>query len=256
MSLEKKKIADNFSASAHDYDKYSRVQVLVARKLADLLGDRGARKILDLGCGTGGYTGLLREKFEDAEISGVDISREMVDQARKKFKDGNIKFIQSDICEFEPGQKFDLITSNACLQWVDDLGKLLAKYKRFLSSEGRIVFSIFGKGTYLELAQCFSEVYGRDVEISSSRFFSKQELYKLLSNLFDEYRIEEMISFENFSSLRELLKMIKLTGTRGMGLDRPLGKEKLIKTEEAFKRNYGCVRGSYQIFFVTAEVNR
>ena len=64
----------------------------------------GAKKILELGCGTGSYTKLLLEKGYD--VTSIDISEKMLNIARKKVPYG--KFIQGDIKDFKLNEKFDV----------------------------------------------------------------------------------------------------------------------------------------------------
>src|ERR1700674_2282944 len=57
--------------------------------------DQRIKTILDLGCGTGRFTGALRTRFE-AEVIGIDPSKKMLAQARSKDPDRRIRY--------EPGQ--------------------------------------------------------------------------------------------------------------------------------------------------------
>ncbi|WP_373086891.1 methyltransferase domain-containing protein [Sneathiella sp.] len=72
--------------------------------------------IYDLGCGTGNVTSLLSQHWNEAIITGIDNSREMLDKARKDHP--SIEWKQDDISNFEPTSKGNLIFSNAALQWL------------------------------------------------------------------------------------------------------------------------------------------
>jgi len=75
-------------------------------------------RVIDLGCGPGNSTAVLQQKWPEAEIYGLDSSAEMITQARAA--DDSIHWILSDIKDWNPDQPFDLIFSNAALQWVPD----------------------------------------------------------------------------------------------------------------------------------------
>ncbi len=76
------------------------------------------RKILDLGCGPANSTRVLHDRWPDAEITGLDSSEEMIERARRDMPDAN--FVRADIVEWaeSEGARFDLVFSNAALQWV------------------------------------------------------------------------------------------------------------------------------------------
>lgn len=69
------------------------------------------RSILDLGCGTGGHTLILAER--GYEVTGIDLSQEMLEISRRKGKERklNVEFSQGDIRNIELNQKFDAVIS-------------------------------------------------------------------------------------------------------------------------------------------------
>ena len=83
------------------------------------------RRAIDLGCGPGNSTALLRERWPDAEIAGLDSSPDMLAAARRDYP--GIDFIAGDIAEWAPAEPCDLVFSNAALQWVGDHARLLPR---------------------------------------------------------------------------------------------------------------------------------
>jgi trans-aconitate 2-methyltransferase len=73
---------------------------------------------VDIGCGPGNSTELLRDQFPDAAISGIDSSANMIDAARKRMP--GVSFEVDDIATWKNQGPFDVILSNAALQWVPD----------------------------------------------------------------------------------------------------------------------------------------
>jgi trans-aconitate 2-methyltransferase len=87
---------------------------LVAR-----VGAGAPATVVDLGCGPGNLTSLLRERWPDADISGLDSSREMIEQARSA--EPSITFEVADLRGWAAaGDPVDVLVSNATLQWVPD----------------------------------------------------------------------------------------------------------------------------------------
>ena len=92
------------------------------------------RRIVDLGCGPGNSTGLLRERWPDAEITGLDSSADMLEAARRDH--AGIDFVVGDIAEWTPDDGYDLVFSNAALQWVSDHERLLPRLIKAVAPEG------------------------------------------------------------------------------------------------------------------------
>jgi trans-aconitate 2-methyltransferase len=81
--------------------------------------------VVDLGCGTGNVTRILRNRWPRAGITGVDGSPQMLDEARKMQAD--IAWEQFDLAHWRPSTKFDLVFSNAALHWLDDHAALFKR---------------------------------------------------------------------------------------------------------------------------------
>ncbi|HEX6101884.1 MAG TPA: methyltransferase domain-containing protein, partial [Alphaproteobacteria bacterium] len=77
-----------------------------------------AGRIVDLGCGTGEITLALKARWPQAEVMGLDSSAAMLEKARG-LGGGEVSWLQADIADWSPARPFDLIFSNAALQWLD-----------------------------------------------------------------------------------------------------------------------------------------
>lgn len=245
------RVEDNFSRHANLYDKYALIQCLAAEELIKRSPDGKIRNILDIGCGTGNYTLLLREKFRNADIRAIDFSADMVDVAREKPGNSGVEFIIADAEDAGLSGRFDLITSNAAFQWFNDLGQALEKYKNALAEEGSILFSTFGPWTFHELSLSVKEALGSGIHISSDGFPGEKELTLAMKSNFKKIAVEETVIKKKYGSLEELLRHIKYTGARGRGIDGvPLWTRTMLdRIEEAYISNFGQIEASYQIFY-------
>ncbi|MEO6471241.1 MAG: methyltransferase domain-containing protein, partial [Aeromicrobium sp.] len=101
-----------------DPDRYLKFADERGRPFADLIqrvsGDPST--IVDLGCGPGQLTGILRERWPSAKILGVDSSSEMIDQANAGNTDAAVRYELGDVADWTG--RADLIVSNAMFQWV------------------------------------------------------------------------------------------------------------------------------------------
>lgn len=246
----KERIQINFSRHARNYDKYARVQKRTAEMLVEKCDVREFKDILDIGCGTGTYTILLKKCFPDARITAVDISKEMIDVAEKKLQDDQIQFITKDAERLEFNRKFDLITSNASLQWFEKFEEALSLYKELLLSGGVISFSIFGPRTFYELNEVVSKLSNGKRFIQASSFIEGQKIGRIMEDHFNNVEIEEETIVERYCSLIELLNTIKYTGTRGGGALEHLWTPGIIRRlEEIYRSEYSDIIATYQIFF-------
>ncbi len=93
------KMADFFAARVNMYDEHMINDVEGCREGYQLIADfvpEKAKKLLDLGCGTGlELVGILK-KLPDLQITGIDLCGEMLSELSKKFKEKKIKLICSD----------------------------------------------------------------------------------------------------------------------------------------------------------------
>jgi trans-aconitate 2-methyltransferase len=94
-----------------------------ARELLARVPLASARHVVDLGCGPGNSTALLRERWPDARLTGVDSSAEMLRRAQRDLP--GVDWINADAGSFTSSQPLDVLFSNALLQWLPDHARLL-----------------------------------------------------------------------------------------------------------------------------------
>lgn len=74
------------------------------------------QRIIDLGCGPGNSTEMLRQRWSKADITGLDSSPEMIAAASKAHPEA--KWVLADAARWTADAPFDIVFSNAALQWV------------------------------------------------------------------------------------------------------------------------------------------
>ncbi len=116
--------------------------------LVELLAPNRGEKILDLGCGTGD----LAKKLDDygVDVTGIDISENMVIQAKRKYP--GIEFFVQDATKLEYNSEFDAVLSNATLHWVKPPDQALRSIYRSLKKGGRFAAEFGGKGNVQTIA--------------------------------------------------------------------------------------------------------
>lgn len=123
-----------------------------ARPFLDLLAripelpTRPAR-IADLGCGPGNVTALLADRWPEARITGFDLSTDMLHRATEEHAGptaggGRLEFRPADIGTWLPEEPYDLIVSNAALQWVPSHPGSFGAWVNGLRPGGTFAFQI------------------------------------------------------------------------------------------------------------------
>ena len=82
-------------------------------------------KLLDIGCGSGGFAELLTMSFPSIQYFGLDIEKGNIDlcMSNKNIADSH-KFICEDFHNYENNQHFDIVISYSTLQLIDDSEKV------------------------------------------------------------------------------------------------------------------------------------
>lgn len=122
------------------YLKFANKRTRPALDLATQIGVESPKRIIDLGCGTGTSTTVLASKWPDAEITGQDSSAEMLEKARTE--NPELKWEQSDLHNWTPDGNYDVIFSNATLQWVNPVEPLLTSCMESLNPGGAFAFQV------------------------------------------------------------------------------------------------------------------
>lgn len=111
--------------NARQYLKFEDERTRPARDLLAQVPLVDVGRAIDLGCGPGNSTELLVQRYPNAVVSGVDSSKDMLGQARKRLP--RCEFVEGDLTNWVPNEPVDLVFANAAYQWVPE--HLKAMYK-------------------------------------------------------------------------------------------------------------------------------
>lgn len=107
--------------------------------LLSVIKKKDPKSILEVGCGFGRNIKFLIEKgVLSATITGVDISSEMINLAREYIKNKKVKLYASNLTDFKPTTKFDLVFTHGALMHIpedkieDAINKLINLSKKHL----------------------------------------------------------------------------------------------------------------------------
>ena len=144
-------------------------------------------KILDLGCSTGSQLNQINKiNPHKTQYTGLDISKEMINYAKKRYKKKNIKFINESVKDFK-FEKYDLILSIYTIQFIE------TRYRQLIFN--KIYKNLNWGGGFL----IFEKIRGSD-----ARF---QDIYNSLYNEFKIYN--GFLPEEIFNKTRSLFGVLE-----------------------------------------------
>jgi malonyl-CoA O-methyltransferase len=222
-----------------------------------------ARDILELGCGTGRLTTLLRRAFPEARITAVDIAAGMIEEASAKpvGSDPRVQLVLDDVERMEvASDAYDVVVSNATVQWLESPGETLSGLRRTLRPGGSMLHTTFGPRTFAELQAAFAAAErARGLEPAlhglalSSGSIWEQQLHA--AGLVD-VRCSSTLRQVEYADCRALLEAIKRTGaSAGPPLDGRRARllpEVIRRYDVAFRSARG-VYASYELLTLSAK---
>jgi len=200
----KKRVGELFLKSFKDqYASEAKVQKQTAKRLVEELSKIQSQfeRVLELGCGSGILTNEIFSKLEIEKLFLNDLSDicELIDV--------DAEFIIGDAETVNYPDKLDLITSNAVIQWFENLSQHFTKVAESLTEGGIVAFTTFGPKNMIELRKTLN--VGLD-------YHSKEEITELLSERF-EILLEEEFEYKSlFPSAKDVLKHVQKTGVNGV----------------------------------------
>ncbi|HLY20029.1 MAG TPA: methyltransferase domain-containing protein [Bryobacteraceae bacterium] len=129
----------------NQYLKFAEERTQPCRDLAARIQVSDPRRVIDLGCGPGNSTAVLRERWPDAEFTGLDSSAEMIARARHECPAH--RWIAGDISAWAAAAGdglFDVVFSNAALQWVEDHARVYPRLLEHVAPGGALAIQIPG----------------------------------------------------------------------------------------------------------------
>jgi len=168
--------------------------------------------ILDIGSASGAGLAYLKDFFSTDSAVGIDLSLDMIKQARRLHQGEGLRFYCESATDFSHSCTYDLIFSNATFHWVADLNALFNRIKEHMHDESQLLFSVFLPGTYAELSKVLKQLLGPDFHIVSDSFRPLDAYTDALSDTFTVKHVDTQTFHSEHSSLQDLLLNIKQTG--------------------------------------------
>ena len=247
--LNPRAVRRTFDRVASLYDRHAALEQEVASRLLDRLEFHRLtpRRIIDLGCGTGQASAVLKDRFRKAEIIGLDSSHAMLAQLRRRsgmFR--RLKAVCADMSALPlADQSSELLFSNLAMQWCPDPASLLAEFRRVLTPGGMLLFSSLGPGSLRELTVAWAEADGTIQNVEFADILQVGDA--LLAAGFQEPVMDAERITVSYPDIDSLVRELEATGTSGF----LQGQNSLTEAENYLEKAYEPFRvdGRYPVTY-------
>lgn len=242
------------------YLKFREQRTQPALDLAARLKRSSPKTIADIGCGPGNSTSVLKSAFPNADIVGIDSSPNMIEKAKSEHPDISFRICDAYLLE----GKYDLLFSNACLQWIPDHYKLIPALMEKLNENGVLAVQIpmNGDEPLFKLIKEIAEEpkWGLDkVSLQTNETLAPTEYFNILASCSKSFDIWETKYYHNLPDCKAMAEWVKGTRLRPYleHLTEEQGAEFENETAERSKELYpvmnnGEVVLGFRRFFFTA----
>ena len=199
--------------------------------LMGLVGDLSGKRVVDLACGEGFYTRLVRQQGA-AEIVGVDLSKGMIELAREQEAEQRlgIEYVIGDVRELELKGEYDLAVAAYLLNYARDKGELGAMcdvIARCLRPEGRFVTVNSSPALDYPTAPSYRKYGFETLVLGEFRegvpitwtFFLEDAAFEIENYFLDVSVHEEMLQSAGFREIRWHRPRLSPEGEATHGLD-------------------------------------
>lgn len=212
-------------------------------------------RILDIGCGPGSSTSELKNKFSAADITGMDFSSGMIRRAEAECP--GVKFIVGDASEdISRLGKFDLVFSNAALQWMPRHGVLLKRYFDMLEPGGALAVQVpeFDTtqasrviGSVASMPEYIGFFAGFD---TGMRSYPTEYYYDLLSGITPSAQLWKTCYYHEMQSPNQIMEFMRSTVLKPYveRLPKEFQPYFLMKVGEGIEKNYPARKNGKVLF--------
>ena len=241
----------DFSQISKKYENDSIVQKSASHDLLELLDIQRNDNVLDLGCGTGHLSRLIKEKT-DGDVIGIDPAEGMVRQAEEKYGDEGISFYHLPAENLAYKDQFEVIFCNSVFQWFEKPAKVLKNCHDALKYNGRMAIQAPAKERYcphfIEAIEAVkTDAQTRDIfaGFTSPWFFlnSAKEYQELFERAGFEVRKSEIVGVSTCHTVDDVCKIFESGAAAGYLNQKFNAKRLTAGYLEAFKK---IVRNTFQ----------
>jgi len=246
-----------FARAAASYEAHAVLQHEVERRLLERLDylDTAPARVLDLGSGPGHAAQAMRLRWKGAQVIALDAALPMLARVKPNWL-RPIARVNADARALPLADaSVDVLFSNLCIQWIDDLPALFDEFRRVLRPRGYLALSTFGPDTLHELRSAWAET-DRAPHVSQFADIARIGDALMHAGFRDPVLDSEhfTLTYNDAPTLMRELKAIGATNAdsaRARGLTGRARYRRVVEAYEAF-RDKGLLPATYEVIYAHA----
>ncbi len=183
--------------------------------LANRVRNCRAETVVDIGCGPGNSTAVLKEVFPHAKILGIDNSAHMISKAKERHNE-----LAFQLCRAEDLTGcYDLLFSNACLQWIPNHAALIPYLMGKLTDDGVLAVQIpmnLDEPLFRMIREVAAEPGWNfeNVCFETNDTLSTEAYFDILSSCSASFELWETVYYHAMPSHEHLIEWVRSTRLR------------------------------------------
>lgn len=225
-----------------------------------------AQHVLDAGCGAGHGIDPLRSRYPNMDYTGVDHSPALLKFAHERYAKKPslwerlrnqprqpVTFVEADMADtgLEPESQ-DLIWSNMALHWHPEPQRVFNEWRRLLRTNGMILFSTLGPGSFSELRQAIVAASSQTQTLSFVDMHDYGD--QLLQNGFTDPVMDQETLTLTYKTAEQLLDEVSVLGgnahtQRRSGLTTKAWRNRLLEALNAQRHMDGTLHLTLEVAY-------
>lgn len=205
--------------NSEQYLKFKKERTQPSVDLVNRIDLENPKRIIDIGCGPGNSTAVLKKRYPDAYILGVDFSQNMIEKAQADYPELDFMIFDASKDFDKLDGQFDIVFSNACIQWITNHRKLLSDMMGILSPNGVMAVQVpfqFNQPMHKIVDKVASMDKWKDF-IPFEKVFNilqEEEYFDLLAEISSDFSMWHTVYFHRMPSQQSIIEWYRSTGLK------------------------------------------
>jgi trans-aconitate 2-methyltransferase len=176
------------------------------------------RSILDIGCGPGNSSEALLQRWPNVKLTGIDNSANMIEKARTTYP--NNKWIVADASNCTSNAKYDIVFSNATIQWIPNHQNLFKRLFNLVNNEGVLAIQV-PKFNEMPLSRAIQKIANKEIWKEATKgcselftYHDEKYYYDLMSSDYKSVEFWQTDYIHILESQYSIIEWIRSTGIK------------------------------------------